>query len=180
MLTIEALRALYVKMGGNAADVADLELTPDIIEAIKDIYEDKGDTLPAVTSDDNGKALLVQEGAWDKGPLPSDTFMVTYTPDGQGGVTCDKTYAQIIAAHREGKELKAKLTLPNESGGALLGYSKQYAFELDEHDEIEAIIFAFVASYNVSYPLILNSILVAHGSDDIGYSVGTGSLAELN
>lgn len=137
MLTIEALRALYVKMGGNAADVADLELTPDIIEAIKDIYEDKGDTLPAVTDADNGMALLVQEGAWDKGTLPSglpevsefdnnkslrvvngewavdsDTFVATFTPnETMTSVTCDKTFAEITDAYIAGKRVVGHLIL---------------------------------------------------------------------
>jgi len=133
MLTIEALRELYVKMGGSAADVADLELTPELIEAITNIYSGGGGSgLPEVTDADNGKALLVQEGAWDKGTLPSglptvtasdnnkslrvvngawavdaNQFVATYTPDGQGSGTCDKTYAEIKAAISAGKEVIA-------------------------------------------------------------------------
>ena len=127
MLTIEALRALYVKMGGNAADVADLELTPELIEAITTIYSGGGggSELPEVTDADNGMGLIVKEGAWDKGTLPqglpavtgadngksprvvngawavdAEKFVATYTPDGQGSATCDKTFAEILAAYR--------------------------------------------------------------------------------
>ena len=80
MLTIEALRALYVKMGGNAADVADLELTPDIIEAIKTLYTSG---LPAVTSEDNGLGLIVSGGAWNKGALPIGLPAVTDADNGK-------------------------------------------------------------------------------------------------
>lgn len=38
----EALKKLYVAMGGNEEDVADISLTPDMIEALADIYEGGG------------------------------------------------------------------------------------------------------------------------------------------
>ena len=95
--TIIALRSLYVALGGDAADVANLSLIPDLINAIaalitsgatKELPEvkiaDNGkalvanyaakkwvatklDTLPAVTAEDNGKVLKVVNGAWDLG-----------------------------------------------------------------------------------------------------------------
>ena len=36
-----------------------------------------GADLPAVTSDDNGKALMVKEGAWDKDNIPTELPAVT-------------------------------------------------------------------------------------------------------
>jgi hypothetical protein len=70
--TVEALKALYVALGGTAADVANITLIPDMINAIAEIAEDvataAGKTeLPAVTASDNGKVLKVAEGKWSVG-----------------------------------------------------------------------------------------------------------------
>jgi hypothetical protein len=66
--TITALKNLYVAMGGTAADVADVVIIPDMINAIADLVT-SGATkeLPAVTAEDNGKVLKVAEGAWSVG-----------------------------------------------------------------------------------------------------------------
>ena len=80
---IEALQSLYVAMGGQAADVADLTVTPDMIDAIADVYEDKGDTLPTVTDADNAKLLTVVNGAWDKADAPKELPAVTNTDNGK-------------------------------------------------------------------------------------------------
>lgn len=112
MLTTDALKKLYVAMGGTASDVENLTLTPELIDAIAEIYSGGGSSLPAVTSDDNGKALLVQEGAWDKGAIPSNKFIATYTPnETMTSATCDKTHAQILAAYNAGKDIWAKFML---------------------------------------------------------------------
>jgi len=42
-----------------------------------------GDHLPAVTSSDNGKALLVSGGKWEKGAFPSQLPAVTSTDSGK-------------------------------------------------------------------------------------------------
>lgn len=60
-----ALKALYVALGGDADDVADISLIADMINAIATIAAGiAGATLPAVTADDNGKILKVVDGAW--------------------------------------------------------------------------------------------------------------------
>ena len=129
MLTTDALKKLYVAMGGTASDVENLTLTPELIAAIAEIYSGGGSSLPAVTSDDNGKALLVQEGAWDKGTLPSglpevsasdnnkslrvasgewavdaNQFAVHFT-NGGGAWSADKTFAEVSAALNAGKDV---------------------------------------------------------------------------
>ena len=91
--TIIALKNLYVALGGTAADVADITLIPDMINAIAGAvvqlpavdYHDAGKILgvssdgkivaaanpiPAVTASDNGKVMTVVNGAWDKAALP--------------------------------------------------------------------------------------------------------------
>ncbi len=63
--TVEALKGLYAALGGTAADVADITLIPDMINAIVEHIGTGGAReLPAVTADDNGKVLTVADGAW--------------------------------------------------------------------------------------------------------------------
>ena len=69
--TLDALRNLYVALGGSAADVADLVLIPDLINAIAtQAATATGAELPNVTSSDNGKVLTVVSGKWAKAALP--------------------------------------------------------------------------------------------------------------
>lgn len=70
--TIDALRKLYVALGGDAADVADITIIPDMINAIVTVVGTvvsaaKSTELPAVTASDNGKVLKVVDGAWSVG-----------------------------------------------------------------------------------------------------------------
>lgn len=66
--TITALQALYVALGGDADDVANISIIPDMINAIAALIT-SGATkeLPTVTADDNGKVLKVIDGAWGVG-----------------------------------------------------------------------------------------------------------------
>jgi hypothetical protein len=60
---IKALQNLYVALGGDADDVADVNTNADMINAIAGIAATiKG--LPAVKASDNGKILKVVEGEW--------------------------------------------------------------------------------------------------------------------
>lgn len=59
---VVALQGLYVALGGDADDVAEVNTIPDMINAIASIAT--GATLPAVTGDDDGKILKVVDGAW--------------------------------------------------------------------------------------------------------------------
>ena len=63
--TIDALRNLYVALGGDADDVADLVIIPDLINAIASIVQTAiASALPEVDADDNGKVLKVADGKW--------------------------------------------------------------------------------------------------------------------
>lgn len=63
--TVEALKGLYAALGGTAADVADITLIPDMIDAIAEHIGTGGAAeLPTVTAADNGKVLTVADGAW--------------------------------------------------------------------------------------------------------------------
>lgn len=74
--TLDALRKLYVALGGSADDVADLVIIPDLINAIATqaatvTAAANTSELPKVTSSDNGKVLEVVGGKWTKAELPS-------------------------------------------------------------------------------------------------------------
>ena len=68
MNNVDALKSLYVALGGDADDVAALATNPELIYAIATLIE-SGATkeLPAVTTDDNGKVLKVESGKWAVG-----------------------------------------------------------------------------------------------------------------
>lgn len=54
--TLDALRALYVALGGTASDVVNLVIIPDLINAIATLISSGATAeLPKVTSSDNGK-----------------------------------------------------------------------------------------------------------------------------
>ncbi len=111
---LQALTALYVKLGGTAADVANITTIPAMIKAIAglDIGGGGGSSLPTVTADDNGKVLAVVEGAWDKANAISDNdFIVTYTDSGNDTYTSDKTFADIYSAYQAGQNVTAKMEI---------------------------------------------------------------------
>lgn len=66
--TVDALKALYVALGGSADDVADVNLIPDMINAIATVAATAtAPELPKVTAADNGKVLKVASGKWAVG-----------------------------------------------------------------------------------------------------------------
>lgn len=74
--TVDALKALYVALGGSADDVANIVLIPDMINALATVAGSVATAastaeLPKVTSSDNGKVLTVVSGKWAKADLPS-------------------------------------------------------------------------------------------------------------
>ena len=69
--TVDALKNLYVALGGTAADVANITLIPDMINALATVAASAtAAELPKVTSSDNGKVLTVVSGKWQKAALP--------------------------------------------------------------------------------------------------------------
>lgn len=77
--TVEALQAYYVELGGTASDVEDITTIPDMIDAITALGGGSGSSLPAVTSDDNGKLLTVVEGAWAKAKASGNDNIIDFT-----------------------------------------------------------------------------------------------------
>lgn len=72
MTNVEALKSLYVALGGNSATVAGMSLTADVIAATATLITNGGGArLPEVSASDNGDVLTVVEGAWAAASLPS-------------------------------------------------------------------------------------------------------------
>lgn len=72
MTNVEALKALYVALGGSSSTVAGMSLTADVIAATATLITNGGGArLPEVSADDNGDVLTVVEGAWAAASLPS-------------------------------------------------------------------------------------------------------------
>lgn len=70
--TVEALRALYVALGGNSADVANIVVTPELITAIATVVTTAiAAELPAVTATNDGQVLTVVNGKWAAANLPA-------------------------------------------------------------------------------------------------------------
>ena len=72
--TIDALRNLYVALGGNIENVQDIVIIPDMINAIATqaatvVAAANAAELPKVTSSDNGKVLKVVSGKWAKATI---------------------------------------------------------------------------------------------------------------
>lgn len=125
--TVEALKLLYVKLGGNLSDIADLDTDAEIIDAIEDLNfkelpnvtaDDNGDvltvvsgawakstpsggSLPNVTSDDNGDILTVVEGEWAKGEVPTELPTVTSADEGD-----------VLTVDNNGKWVAGNVTIP--------------------------------------------------------------------
>lgn len=56
----QALKDLFLGLGGDPKALADNSSVSDYIEDLVDSIP----TLPSVTSDDNGKVLMVVNGVW--------------------------------------------------------------------------------------------------------------------
>lgn len=73
--TVDALKALYVALGGSADDVANIVLIPDMINAIATVAGSVATAastkeLPSVTASNNGQVLTVDGGKWKAKALP--------------------------------------------------------------------------------------------------------------
>ena len=69
--TVKALKAIYVALGGNASDVANITLIPDMLNKIAIVAATAtAAELPKVTSSNNGQVLTVDSGKWKAKDLP--------------------------------------------------------------------------------------------------------------
>ena len=132
--TIEALRGLYVALGGDLTDVANITTIPVMLSAISEVAAAAASELPAVKGTDDGKVLSVVSGKWAKADLPkelptvsgaddgnvltvvsgawakaapptSEPFVVTFTLDANSDASVNKTFVEITAALNAGKQV---------------------------------------------------------------------------
>lgn len=80
--TVEALQGLYVALGGELSNVANITTIPEMLTAISSVAAAAASELPAVKSADNGKVLTVVNGKWDKAVIPSQLPAVTAANNG--------------------------------------------------------------------------------------------------
>ena len=83
MTVVDALKNLYVALGGTASDVANISTNADMINAIATVAASAGIELPAVTSSDNGDVLTVVSGKWAKADVPTELPAVTADDNGK-------------------------------------------------------------------------------------------------
>ncbi len=105
--TVDELKTLYVKLGGDIADVAGLQTDAEIIDKIEDIA--KG--LPQVTAEDAGKVLTVNDsGEWNAEKQAKAGEVVFYATAGSAtGVhtlSDGKTHKDVYDALTNSKSVK--------------------------------------------------------------------------
>lgn len=69
--TVESLRGLYVALGGDISEVANLNTIPQLLEEISTVAQAAATELPAVKAADNGKVLTVVNSKWAKADVPT-------------------------------------------------------------------------------------------------------------
>lgn len=68
MTNIDALKALYITLGGNANTVASMTVSADVIYAMSQLSLSVSPELPSVSKTDEGKVLKVDSnGKWAVG-----------------------------------------------------------------------------------------------------------------
>ena len=202
MNTIEALRKLYVALGGEAADVANLNITPEMISAIADIAEGGGaSSLPAVTAADNNKLLTVVNGAWDKADAAKELPAVTGTDNGRvlkvvNGAwakaaeqtpviypeysydeentewVCDRTFQEIADWIEAGRVAIAQVQ--TEDGILLIPMA---GYMRDEISHIVAVAFSQAAPNGSADVKYLTSVYIGHSAMGIYVEMGQGYLS---
>lgn len=81
--TTEELKKLYAKLGGTDPNIPKASTPGEVLNGINEL-ELGGDKLPEVTEADNGKALGVKQGQWDK--MDVDIELPDVTTDDNGKV----------------------------------------------------------------------------------------------
>ena len=78
--TITALRNLYVALGGDLDDVANLVFIPDLINAIADLISTQG--IAALPTGTDGQVLTLVSGDWKAADVPDELPPVSATDNG--------------------------------------------------------------------------------------------------
>lgn len=78
MTNLEALKALYVALGGNSSTVANMTTSAEVINAMCSVAETLATAattaeLPKVSATNNGQVLTVVSGKWAAAALPANS-----------------------------------------------------------------------------------------------------------
>jgi hypothetical protein len=92
----EALKELYVALGGDADDVSNMSTNPELIAKIATKV---GAGLPEVSAEDNGDVLTVVEGAWGKAKPREAIKIITLTDN---SLPTGVTYQTILEDYNNG------------------------------------------------------------------------------
>lgn len=194
--TIEALRGLYVALGGDISDVANVTTIPEMLTLISTVAAAAASELPVVNATDNGKVLAVVDGNWDKANAPTELPAVTGDDIGK-----------VVSVVSDG-ESGAEYALETPSGG---GGNSKYCFsatsssgslsvtmasgvtreslQLDTTNidlNLSAYIYYFTMdpqtyiTVSLSGYLSLKNYTIKSTSDNIGFPVFDGVLYDIN
>lgn len=194
--TVQALQALYVKLGGSLTDtydniadgatVADYATIPDMVDAIAQISKAEN-LINSVSNDDNGKVLTVVDGAAEFAEPGTNTFLVTYTRDEHADISCDKTASEIYAAYESGKTITAQLkdmetvvvmhllSIASISGQNVIGFSALGEFG----HEVAGLGVLHVGDDNGNDKITFSNIKLAEDCI-VGYDYVAGSISTQN
>ena len=78
---LDGLKAIYEALGGQADDVTSVDTNADMLIKIADLIA--AGALPPVTAADNGKVLMVKNGAWAPAVIPDELPEVTTEDNGK-------------------------------------------------------------------------------------------------
>lgn len=125
MTIVEALKSLYVALGGNADDVSNLTLNADVIEAIASIAT-AGTELPDITNRENYKLMVRGDGSgivWNANKYSIDASNVNAT---NKTATANRTAADILKAIQAGMEvlLNIKIGLATYNAKCIGSYNE--------------------------------------------------------
>lgn len=93
---VQALKNLYVALGGEASDVADLTTSSEVITAMESVAASAASELPAVTSSDNGKVLCVSSGKWGKKFLATNIVVTINELSGNFSLGYCPNFSEIL------------------------------------------------------------------------------------
>ena len=96
--TLDALRNLYVALGGDADNVEALVITPELIDAVATLISaGLTEAMPAVTAENNGQVLTVVSGEWKAAAIPAQLPAVSGDDDGKVLTVVDGAWAAASA-----------------------------------------------------------------------------------
>ena len=81
--TVESLRGLYVALGGDLSDVANITTIPEMLSKISLVAQAAATELPVVSGADDGDVLGVVSGKWAKMTPPTELPAVSGTDNGK-------------------------------------------------------------------------------------------------